>query len=376
MGLPGMSSYTSSSERRFALIVAAVVIGAGQLGRVPVPRVYRIHEDAMFGEVRERSRTDARTADVIVMGDSRVLFGIKPPEVTANLDLPGMAGRKPRVVNLAGPAAILSSDVWLWREITNGPKPPRARLVVIGLAPIDVTPKSPGYDNNLRYLYGIRDVLWLLRSGRIHDAATLLTYRLFPLYAVRHSVINMVLKNRQREPPLAPPSPTANLWWLMAHQNWYSDYTVDPWQVQCLEQMVADMQRRGVRVVFFTPPVALSLLRLEAGLRPGEAASSQALISGKAGSPLRMLHQAVAPLTNRPDAIYLNYARPEYAKRFKFWDPTHLLPGPAAAFSRELAVDINGRLRSEPPAADGQPAPARHGPPPRQPAATLPSAGS
>ena len=325
------------------LVSALVAVAVGQLGYVPVPKPYRVHEHSMYWKVAERSRTDARTADVIVMGDSRVLFGIDTKVLARQLRIPGGHGGRPTIVDLAAPAATPAGGLWMWRRALGGTHPPRARLAVIGVAPVDFTPKTPGNDNVLRYLFEAPDVLWLARDGRMNYAAALLTYRVFPLYALHRSIINMVIGQRQREPVLPPPSPAEDAYWLAQHEAWYSDYRIDPWQVRCLERMVSEMRARGIRVILFTPPVAESLLRIEAGISLEAPMSGGSAPGGMPGSPLRLFRDMIRGFQAREGVTYFDYMRAAHSRRFEFWDPTHLLPTSASTFTRELA----GRIKDE-----------------------------
>ena len=339
-----MSSYTSSSRRRAALITTAVVLAAGQLGYVPVPKRYRVHEHATYREVAARSRTEARTADVIVMGNSRVMFGINCQELGRGLRLPGRQGGRLTVADLSAEAATPAADLWMWRQAASAPHPPRARLAVIGLAPLDFSRKLLGTDYGLRYLFGARDVLWLARDGRVNYAATLLTYRAMPLYAVDRSVTNMLLNQPQRYPMLFPPSRKADLAWLGQYKSWYSDYRIDPWQVRCLTQMAQEMRAHGVRVILLAPPVGESLLRLEAGMSPNAPMPGGSAPAGMPGSPLRLFRDMVKSFEARQGVTHIDYLRAAYARRFEFWDPVHLLPASAVAFTHDLTSRINAEL--------------------------------
>jgi hypothetical protein len=327
------------------LVTAAVAVAIGHVGSLPVPMRYRNHERRMYERAARLSNTEARRADVIVMGNSRVLFGIHAQELRRNLRLPWIGDRRPTVAILAGPALTPSGELWLWRRIAAGCAAPRARLAVVGIAPCDFAPRRYwGVDYNLRYLFELRDALWLARIGRVKDAATLLTYRLFPLHALQRSVMNWVYRIPQKEPPMVPPSPGADAVWLGVHRSWYVDYRMDEWQECCLEQMVDEMRAHGIRVMLVSMPVKSSLLRVEAGMTPGMPMFGASARRGRPGSPLRLLRTWATNFARRAGVTYLDYEHAEWTQKLDFWDPTHLLPPSADRFTRELAERINREL--------------------------------
>ena len=322
---------------------AVVVVAVGQLGRIPVPPRYRGHEHEMYLRAIRAARTEAHRADVIVLGNSRVMFSIDAQELGRDLRLPGLRGGNARVANLAAPAMTPAGSLWMWRTVTSGsPRRRHPRVALIGVAPVDFTRRTPGNDYVLRYLYHMRDVLWLAEQGRMNDAATLLTYRLYPLYALHQSEVNLLLRRPRKEPPLPPPSRASDALWLLAHEGWYRDYRIEAWQVQCLRHMVADMRTRGVHVILFSPPVKASLLRIEAGFSPGAPMIGPNASEDRPGSPLRLFRSLMSnSFQRRPGMVYLDYMHAQDAKGLEFWDPTHLLPPSAVTFSRTFAADVN-----------------------------------
>jgi hypothetical protein len=332
-----------------------VVIAVGQLGRIPVPALYQSHEHQMYQSAMRLARTQGRSADVLVMGSSRAMYGVDPQEMARDLRLPGLPQGKLKVVNIAAPAATPAANLYLWRGITaNSARPPRLRVALVGVAPLDFTAKTPGTDYLLRYLYRTGDVVWLLRQGRMDDAAALLTYRLYPLYTLRRSLVRLLMRQPQPEPPFGPPTRAVDLLWLVRFTGWYRDYRIDPFQVRCLERMVAQMQARGIRVILFSPPMKMSLLRIEAGLEPAAPMFGGRGFRPRPGSPLRQL-RAVArrDFGARAGIPYLDYAQPQDARGLGFWDPTHLRPASAIRFSRRFAADVNRVLeRGAPPAGE------------------------
>lgn len=319
---------------------AALILLAGQSGRLRVPTQYQPREQTGYQRAAALTRGAARRADVIVMGNSRVEFGIKEQELARHLRLPGLGGRPPMVANLAAPALTPANDLRLWRRICRGAPPPRARLAVLGVTPPDFIPNNPGADFAPRYLYDLSDAAWLARVGRLDEAAAVLTYRSFPLYARRAALTNLILRRPRPEPPLPPPGPGVDRFWLPRYPQWYRDYRIDPFQVRCLEQRVAQMQARGIRVVLVCVPVKISLLRIEAGLDPLKPVTRRSDWL-RPQSPLSQFQTMMQQFARRAGVPYLNYAQPGYVTRFEYWDPGHLWPESALKFTRDLARDIN-----------------------------------
>lgn len=338
------------------MLSAAVIVAIGQLGRISVPSRHRGHEHEMYLRAVRAARTQGPSADVIVLGNSRVMFSIDTQELGRDLRLPGLRGGNARVANLAAPATTPAGSLWMWRAVAGrSSRGHHPRVALIGVAPVDFTRRTPGNDYVLRYLYRMRDVLWLAEQGRMNDAATLLTYRLYPLYALHQSEVNLLLRRPRKEPPLPPPSRASDALWLLAHEGWYKDYRIEAWQVQCLRRMVADMRSRGVQVILFSPPVKASLLRIEAGFSPGAPMVGPNAWEGRPGSPLRLFRSLMRnSFQRRPGVVYLDYMHAQDAKGLEFWDPTHLLPPSAVTFSRTFAADVNRVLAGAAPSRGGR----------------------
>jgi hypothetical protein len=342
-----MTSYTYNSRRRLVLLAAAIVLGINQLGRIPVPPKYCTQEQQSYVTASARAHTQAPNADVIVMGNSRAMLGIDSTELARDVRIPGLRGRTATVTNLTAPAMTPAGDLWLWRALKADPQGPRARLVIIGLAPIDFTTRSPGNDFVLRYLYRMPDVVWLAREGRENAAATLLTYQVLPLYALRTSLMNLVSRRFPRGSVDAPPSPQRDALWLSAFVGWYKDFAIDPWQAWCLQRAVAQMRQRRMHVVLFSAPVRKSLLRIEAGQKPGEPIIGPGALTGNPESPLQLFRALMErDFASRAGVTYLDYMHPDDSKGLEFRDPTHLRSASATVFTRRLAADVNRTLPS------------------------------
>ena len=357
---------------KMGLVVALLILLVGQVGRVPVPpRHMAILEQACTHRARW-CRSEARRADVLIMGDSRVLLGIDNRILATHLRLPDRPG-EPTVVGLALLGSAAATDLWMWRRITAGGHSLRARLAVIGLrAPLSVIripepsfltepavalarPRPAHY--LLRYLYEAPDVLWLIRDRRLSNAAALLTYRIFPLYARQESWRNWIsgqevrptLDPRQERPPVKRKDR------LAARRRRSTTPTINDFDVRCLNEMLADMSAHGVRAVLVSPPVELWLLRLAAQC-PQTPLVRGSLVDGAPGSPLQLWKSAAQALADEKGVPYLDYMRPEQVVRFQYWDPSHLSVTSAAAFTRDLAARINVLL---PTLAGPQPWPKR-----------------
>ena len=321
---------------------AALIIGIGQLGRLPVPSTYRSGQEACYEWAQSLAHGKPLRADVVVMGNSGAQFGISPDELSRHLRLPGIE-RNPRVINLAIPGASPAVERWLWRRVVSrGTSQPA--LLVLGLAPIDLTDKSPGTDYALRYLFSARDTRWLVASGQIDSAASLLTDRLFPLYARSMAVRDMIA--RRTPLPMLPRPPETRRWWIPAYYRWYRDYRVQPFQTRSLEQLITDARRQGVRVVVVALPVHPSLQAVTEGgvvrgaRRPAKSAPQQE----RAATPLSIFSATIGDITNRHRIAYFNYLTPQQAVRFEYADPPHLAPRAAARFTVELAHRINAQF--------------------------------
>jgi hypothetical protein len=348
-----MSSYTSNSRRRVVLITTLVAVVIGQAGRLPVPRTYWHSTERVYRTARERSRTEARQADVLLLGDSRIEFGLQPQVMAEYLRLPGMKGRRPEVVNLGVFGGIPPAALWLWWQATRSRTGAEPKLLVLGAADLDMTARSPGRDYALRYLYDASDAVWLARSGQYDDAAALLTFRTFPLYARRITFENWVTGHKQALFAARREGPGG--WWLPMYYDWYRDYRINPFQKRCLEQLIDEATRRGTRVVLVAPPVEVGLLRLSAGGPPPPGMETRAgarLWLDRKRAPLPVFEAAMADIVSRTHTPYFDYLTPQESVRFTYDASSHLSPQSATEFSRELAERINQML-----AAHGEPQP-------------------
>jgi len=343
------------NKGKIGFISAALILLVGQAGRLPVPARYRSYADEAFARAAAACRSSARSADVMILGDSRMLFGIDQEVLADNLRLPGPGGRRPSVAMLGVYGVSAADDYWMWRQIAAGPEPPRARLAIVGLWEPGLMRNLPGSDSAPRYVYHLRDILWLLRGGRINDAASLLTYRILPTYARQGSLRNRIARTqdpmmrirpgrgpwaRETERILRALRPRA----LNMYRGFYRGYEIDPFQVRCLERMLIDMKARGIRVFLVSPPVDLALLRMAARGAPDEPSRS---LEGDPGSPLRRYKSALRGIAERAGIPYLDYMRPGEARRFEYPDPSHLTAESAMKFTRELALQIDGCVAAQ-----------------------------
>ena len=331
---------------KMGLIVALLILLAGQVGRVPVPPRYMDILERACTRRAQQCRSEARRADVLLMGDSRVFLGINPRIFTTRLRLPDRPG-EPTVVCLAVIGSAAESDLWMWRRITAGGHSLRARLAVIGISEYSFLARPGPTDYLLRYLYEAPDVLWLIRHGRLSNAAALLTYRMFPLYARQVSWRQWISGRRIRkklDPRSRPPLLKRRALFEEYRRN-LANYRIDGFDVECLDEMLADMSAHGVRAVLVSPPVELSLLRLAARC-PQTPLVRSSLVNGAPGSPLRLWKSAAQVSAAKRCVPYLDYMRPDQVLRFRYWDPSHLSKESGARFTRELAARINELLRT------------------------------
>ena len=343
------------NKGKIAFTTAALILLVGQVGRLPVPARYRSYADEAFAQAAAASRSSARSADIIIMGDSRMLFGVDEEVLGDNLRLSGHSGGRPKIAMLGVYGVSAADDYWMWRQIAAGPQPARARLAIIGLWEPGLMRNLPGSDSALRYMYDVRDVPWLLRQERINDAASLLTYRIVPTYARQGSLRNRIARTqdpmvrirpgrgpwaRETEKILRALRPRA----LNMYRGFYRGYAIDAFQARCLERMLIDMKARGIRVFLVSPPVDIALLRMAARAAPDQPARS---LEGDPGSPLRLYKSALRSVTERAGVPYLDYMRADQVRRFEYPDPSHLTVESAVEFTRELALQIDGYLAEQ-----------------------------
>ena len=343
-----MISRIASARAWPAAVTALLILCIGQLGRLPVPDAYRQPEDRSYRLLEERvtSRASDRPfvqPDVVVMGDSRVQFGISPTTLARHLRLAVAGNRSPIVLNLAAPAAGFATDLWLWRRLTRSARRMPA-LLIVGVSELQLTGIGPGRDMALRYHFGLSDTSWLLRSGRAADVATMLTYRLLPLYARRLSIRNWMARHRYLEFPR--PAPRRE---LRRYYNWYEKYCVDPFEQTSLDALIRAAQGAGSRVVLVSPPIsAIHLAMADGGLPPpGIIPASQLRNRRKPRtSPLRLFEAAISRCAMRHQVPYFDYLTLEQSARFQYWDTDHLsfTHEGGRKFTRELAERINELL--------------------------------
>jgi hypothetical protein len=330
------------------LVTGALMLGVGQLGRLPVSQVYRPHHEMQYEEAVAAARTTAASADALVLGNSRMWLGVSAWALARDLRLPGMGGSTPKVVKLTPSGGTAAVALWLWRRIVSSGRRLRPKLLLLGVAPIDFSDKSPGHDYALRYVFGVRDILWLLRSGRAQDAAAMLTYRALPLYSRRTSFLSMLRAGRARQRPARGTAELApDGWWVAQYYTWYQGYRVEPFQARALDELVADAQRRGVRVVLVALPVAPRLQKVDAGGPPPPdlmQGSGSRRFADRSKSALALFGKMIRARVKRYGVPYFDYTTLEQSVRFQYLDGSHLTGRSADLFTREVAQRINREL--------------------------------
>jgi hypothetical protein len=331
-----------------ALLVAALIIGVGQLGRLRVPDTYRSEQEKRCAEAIALTGARPVAPDVLVMGNSATEYGVNAAKLSAALRMPGKAGSKPTVVNLAVPGGNPQISLWLWRRLARSHAVSRTSVLVVGVAPIDLINESPGHDYSLRYLFRARDAVWLLSLGQINDAAALLTFRAFPLYA-RGTAIRDLIARRQ-PPPLHVAGENQRLWWVGIYYRWYRQYRAQRYQVLCLQQLIAEAQRRRVQVVLVSLPVHRWLQDVTAGATPpGMGLVERSRRGAQPGlevgeTPLARFNVAVRDCVRRYRVPYFDYLTTDQSARFAYEDPPHLTKAAALRFTAELGQRISDYL--------------------------------
>jgi hypothetical protein len=333
-----------SLEGRIAVVTAALVVALSQLGRLPaLEPYYPVHARPYLAV--DRTCSAAAAADVVLLGDSRVMSGVLPWVLSRELKLAGLRGEAPRVVSLALPGATPDVELWLWRRLVRSGA--RAKVVIAGITETSLKEGGPTRDYALRYLFRSRDALWLLSRGHITDAATLLTYRVFPLYA-RQTAVRNVLWNRR------PAIPGAAQWRalrgpvLVLRKQDYLGYRVDRFAAESVEQLVRETHRRGAAIFLVAPPVERVLLVEAAQASPARAAPRWRILPrsnpGAGGSAFDLVARIAANCARRRGAVFLNYATLQQSARFHYRDPAHLSDRGARVFSHLIAGRINSEL--------------------------------
>jgi len=297
--------------------------------------VYVGGPETLHGKRGERGAVAATIPTGIVVG-----------EMSRDLELPGLRGRRPTVVNLGVPAGMPVSSRCLWRHMSAA-RQLQAKLLVVGIAPIDLIDESPGRDYAVQHLLGVSDALLLARERRLRDAAAILTYRAFPLYARRQSVHDFFACRDFRRPLPARKREGRGL--LNVYFEWYQGYDVSPLQARVLEELILDARARGVRVVMVAMPIGPALLDLAMGGHPPPGldmrfARPARALRDRTKTPLDVFDSAIARVVQDTDVTYFDYLTPQEVARFDYIDPSHLTPAASVQFTRELAQRINREL--------------------------------
>jgi hypothetical protein len=326
------------------LVTAAVALGIGQLGRLPVLDGYRGPEEKSYRQAAALTSPGATAANVLIVGNSAAEHGVSAPCLARNLQLPRLGAAEPTVVNLSVPGGNPAISLWLWRRFARSHALSQVKLLVMAVAPIDLIDQSPGRDFSLRYLLAPRDAVALLTLGQLNDAAALLAYRAFPLFGRSRTARNLIA--RYRPPPPNLQGENKRSWWVGVYYMWYRSYRVHSYQVQCLERLIAEARSNGVQVVLVSLPQHRSLLDVAAGIAPRgmRPAPRPQRAEDATETPLWRFNVAVRECAATYRVPYLNYLTPAQSRRFSFADPPHLNPEGATRFTLDLAARINAVL--------------------------------
>jgi hypothetical protein len=324
------------------LLAAVLVVGLNQLGRVPVSAPFVNGENSRYGEVKAVTERHPGGADVVVVGNSAAEFGIDAKRLARSLRQPDHAEAPPEVMNVAVPAGDPVSSLWFWRHLARGDSL-KAKLLIVGVAPVDLIPDTASRDYALRYLFDAQDAYWLARNRRLSEAALLLVYRAFPLYAYRQAVRNLI--TRQPAPPTLPDGENNRMWCTPAYSRAFQGYQVDDFKERCLEQLIVDARGRGVQVLLLALPVHRSLQAVTEGLVfPGTAKDvNSPSRTETTKTPLWVFNHVMGNLARRYEVPFFNYLTMEDSQRFTYADPPHLNRRGARRFTAELGR----RLREE-----------------------------
>lgn len=324
-----------------AAVAAVLIIGVGQLGRLPMSAAYQTEEQRRYAHVSAVATNPKAGTDVVVLGNSAAQFGIGAEQLERTLRVGGVDGTTPKVVNLAVAGGNPAIDLWLWRQLDCWQR--RPKLLLVGVSPLDLIDSNPGRDYALRYLWDVSDVPWLLAGGRVDDAATLLTYRAFPLLG-RPAALRNRMAGRKPLSAVAQ-TPRERLWWIPVYHKWYRNYEVEPFQRRCLKRLVREAEGAGARVMLVALPVSPALQRVTEGGAPTDDETPGASTAPPAtGTPLQLFNHAVLSIAAEHRLTYLDYLRPQHSARFTYSDPPHLARESAARFTQELAGRINREL--------------------------------
>jgi hypothetical protein len=330
------------------LVSGGLIIIVGQLGRLP--RGEYLDERLTNSAVRAAAH-GAGQADVVVFGNSSMIFGIVPGRLAASLRLEHVEPEKLRVANLSTPLGTPAAYLSLWRRIAARALPPHPRLLIIGVTPISFADQGGGAELQARHLFRATDALWLARKGRVRQAADTLAYRAFPLYARRIDVRNLMGGTRPPK-PMMPQHQWARLW-RDHYVVWFSDFRVDPFQMDCLQQLIREANRRSVRVCLVVPPIGASLLSQaarEAGApglgrrpprSPGRTADS---------SPRELFRKTMSQVVSNNNAVvFCDYMTLKDCLRYRFVDTVHMTLPSAFQFSTDLGRRLTQELQTTKP---------------------------
>jgi hypothetical protein len=349
-----------------AVVTGALILGIGQIGRLPVPARYSLQQTAFYGRAARLSAGAGRRAEVVLLGNSRIEAGLRATTLARCLSLRGAGGGPPKVINLATPGGVPAASFWLWRHMCRSRRPPATKLLIVGVSPIDLTPKFPAAEYALRYLFQVEDVPWLVASGELTRAATVLTYRLMPLYAYSASFRNIAARRPAER--LVSGGPSWREGWLSAFYDWYRDYQPEVFQVDCLERLVRDARGRGVQVILVAPPIGMELLKMAAGgPTPPEVRlrrpNAGVVAADRSTAPLPVFRRAVSRCVRRNQVPFFDYMTAAESVRFSYLDLSHLTRPAAHKFTADVARRINalnarGVAATRPvvPPVDGPPA--------------------
>ncbi len=254
-----------------SLLTALAVLFAGELAFRLSGSEARFAAEARHSALPRMLEAQRWDPDVVFLGDSRVLHGVRP-EVVERVALQQGAGAL-RAENLALPGLSPIGMLAFSGYLTRRAHPPR--LVVLGLSPYMLsTLQNPAYAREIRdFVFRLPELPAALAAGMpVEDALTVLTHEWLHAVRFRRRVIEWMLDGVGPKPAHdlgaegfeCAPRCTATMQHRKAEQRARlgtaqvlgADAAIDWTQLGYLRATVDELRRAGVELRFVTTPTA------------------------------------------------------------------------------------------------------------------------
>lgn len=273
-----------------------------------------------------------RDARGLVLGNSRVLHAIDEEVLTRTLEERLGPGHRARSLSFGG-ATPASYAYYLDRILEEGLATDLS-WVVVGVTPIDLNVDFHGHQNALRYLYGPRQIGFLLGAGEWPLACELLSYQTFPLYRYRQQVKEAARRapdalDGQVEPRTDAERAAASAWTLAHYERRFLQrYEVHPLERAALRRVLDRCEQANLDVAILVMP---------------ETPDLRALQAERVGTAFDDTLEDLA--AGRPGVTVLRWDDPAIADRFSYYDSAHIAPEARESFSTMLGETLAGIRR-------------------------------